>query len=52
MSIDPETMEELLANETARLSLRPLRVGETVRERSPLLPETRPPSILVNVPRA
>ena len=30
VSIDPETMEELLANETARLSLRPLRVGETV----------------------
>src|SRR5439155_7130891 len=29
VSIDPETMEELLANETARLSLRPLRVGET-----------------------
>jgi small subunit ribosomal protein S1 len=30
VSIDPETMEELLANESARLSLRPLRVGETV----------------------
>jgi len=30
MSIDPETMEELLATETARLALRPLRVGETV----------------------
>ena len=30
VSIDPETMEELLANETARLSLRPLSVGETV----------------------
>jgi small subunit ribosomal protein S1 len=30
VSIDPETMEELLANETARLSLRPLRVGETI----------------------
>ena len=30
MSIDPETMEELLATETAQRSLRPLRVGETV----------------------
>ena len=30
VSIDPETMEELLANETARLSLRLPRVGETV----------------------
>src|SRR5438034_279397 len=30
MSIDPETMEELLATETARLALRPLRAGETV----------------------
>src|SRR5712691_7162230 len=30
VSIEPETMEELLATETARLSLRPLRVGETV----------------------
>jgi small subunit ribosomal protein S1 len=30
MSIDPETMEELLATETAQRSLRPLRTGETV----------------------
>jgi small subunit ribosomal protein S1 len=30
VSIDPVTMEELLANETAQRSLRPLRVGETV----------------------
>ena len=30
MSIDPVTMEELLATETAHRSLRPLRVGETV----------------------
>jgi small subunit ribosomal protein S1 len=30
MSIDPVTMEELLATESARRSLRPLRVGETV----------------------
>jgi small subunit ribosomal protein S1 len=30
MSIDPVTMEELLATETAQRSLRPLRVGETV----------------------
>ena len=30
MSIDPETMEEWLASETAQRSLRPLRVGETV----------------------
>jgi small subunit ribosomal protein S1 len=30
MSIDPMTMEELLATETAQGSLRPLRVGETV----------------------
>jgi small subunit ribosomal protein S1 len=30
MSIDPMTMEELLATETAESSLRPLRVGETV----------------------
>src|SRR5688572_11043306 len=30
MTIDPETMEELLATETAQRSLRPLRVGETV----------------------
>src|SRR5215210_5986387 len=30
MSIDPITMEELLATETAQGSLRPLRVGETV----------------------
>src|SRR5258705_4168439 len=30
MSIDPTTMEELLATETAQSSLRPLRVGETV----------------------
>ena len=30
MSIDPVTMEELLATETAQGSLRPLRVGETV----------------------
>jgi len=30
MSIDPETMEELLAAETAKGSLRPLRVGETI----------------------
>jgi small subunit ribosomal protein S1 len=30
MSIDPETMEELLATETAQGSLRPLRMGETV----------------------
>jgi small subunit ribosomal protein S1 len=30
VSIDPETMEELLASETAQRSLRPLRVGETV----------------------
>jgi small subunit ribosomal protein S1 len=30
VSIDPETMEELLATETAQRSLRPLRVGETV----------------------
>jgi small subunit ribosomal protein S1 len=30
MSIDPVTMEELLASETAQRSLRPLRVGETV----------------------
>jgi small subunit ribosomal protein S1 len=30
MSIDPVTMEELLANEAAQGSLRPLRVGETV----------------------
>jgi len=30
MSIDPETMEELLATETAQRSLRPLRVGETI----------------------
>lgn len=30
VSIDPVTMEELLATETARRSLRPLRVGETV----------------------
>src|SRR6266545_6785011 len=30
MSIDPETMEELLATETAEGSLRPLRIGETV----------------------
>lgn len=30
VSIDPETMEELLASETHEGSLRPLRVGETV----------------------
>ena len=30
MSLDPVTMEELLASETAQRSLRPLRVGETV----------------------
>lgn len=30
MSIDPVTMEELLANATAQGALRPLRVGETV----------------------
>ena len=30
MSIDPTTMEELLANETVQGSLRPLRTGETV----------------------
>src|SRR6266542_3559922 len=30
MSIDPETMEELLATETAQGALRPWRVGETV----------------------
>jgi small subunit ribosomal protein S1 len=30
MSIDPVTMEELLATETAQRSLRPLRLGETV----------------------
>ncbi len=30
MSVDPETMEELLASETHEGSLRPLRVGETV----------------------
>jgi small subunit ribosomal protein S1 len=30
MSIDPVTMEELLATETAQNALRPLRVGETV----------------------
>lgn len=30
MSIDPETMEELLASESHESSLRPLRVGETV----------------------
>jgi small subunit ribosomal protein S1 len=30
MSIDPETMEELLASENDESSLRPLRVGETV----------------------
>jgi small subunit ribosomal protein S1 len=30
MSLDPVTMEELLATETAQGSLRPLRVGETV----------------------
>jgi len=30
MSIDPETMEQLLATETAKSSLQPLRVGDTV----------------------
>lgn len=30
MSIDPETMEELLASETSEQALRPLRSGETV----------------------
>src|SRR5437879_1630576 len=30
MSIDPETMEELLASETSDQALRPLRSGETV----------------------
>jgi small subunit ribosomal protein S1 len=30
MSIDPVTMEELLASQTGQVSLRPLRVGETV----------------------
>jgi len=30
VSIDPETMEDLLASETAEISLRPLRRGETV----------------------
>src|SRR5229473_259769 len=30
MSVDPETMEELLASEARESSLRPLRAGETV----------------------